>query len=351
MVKDVQIGCRRRRPRRGLPDRRRLPDARDDHQPRHRAPSSAVPGVTAVQVVARRDERRAARRAAQDRARHRRRRAGDPVRPARSLTRVYARRLRQGRRRQVQRHGQPGRGAGRSGLSVGVVDADIYGHSVPRMLGVEDKPTQVDNMIMPPQAYGVKVISIGMFTPGNTPVVWRGPMLHRALQQFLADVWWGDLDVLLHGPAARHRRRRDLGGPAGAERRDPRGDDAAARRRRGGRAGRRDRHADPPAGGRRRREHVLAGPARRRAHGGLRLRRRRGGLRRADQDARRPGAAARPDPAGHPAARGRRRRCPDRAGRAGLARPRRRCERSPTARARARAACPACPWGSRPSST
>src|SRR5690242_12460299 len=83
------------------------------------------------------------------------------------------------------------------GLSVGVVDADIYGHSVPRMLGVEDKPTQVDNMIMPPQAYGVRVISIGMFTPGNTPVVWRGPMLHRALQQFLADVWWGDLDVLL----------------------------------------------------------------------------------------------------------------------------------------------------------
>ena len=83
------------------------------------------------------------------------------------------------------------------GLSVGVVDADIYGHSVPRMLGVDDKPTQVDNMIMPPQAYGVKVISIGMFTPGNTPVVWRGPMLHRALQQFLADVWWGDLDVLL----------------------------------------------------------------------------------------------------------------------------------------------------------
>src|SRR3954466_11550249 len=85
----------------------------------------------------------------------------------------------------------------RRGLAVGVVDADIYGHSVPRMLGTEDRPTQVDNMIMPPQSYGVKVISIGMFTPGNTPVVWRGPMLHRALQQFLADVWWGDLDVLL----------------------------------------------------------------------------------------------------------------------------------------------------------
>ncbi|GIH12275.1 iron-sulfur cluster carrier protein [Rugosimonospora africana] len=83
------------------------------------------------------------------------------------------------------------------GLSVGVVDADIYGHSVPRMLGITARPTQVEDMIMPPQAYGVKVISIGMFTQGNAAVVWRGPMLHRALQQFLADVYWGDLDVLL----------------------------------------------------------------------------------------------------------------------------------------------------------
>lgn len=83
------------------------------------------------------------------------------------------------------------------GLSVGVVDADIYGHSVPRMLGVEGRPTRVEDMIMPPQSHGVKVISIGMFTSGNAAVVWRGPMLHRALQQFLADVFWGDLDVLL----------------------------------------------------------------------------------------------------------------------------------------------------------
>jgi ATP-binding protein involved in chromosome partitioning len=83
------------------------------------------------------------------------------------------------------------------GLSVGVLDADIYGFSVPRMLGVTGKPTQVESMIMPPVAHDVKVISIGMFTPGNTAVVWRGPMLHRALQQFLADVFWGDLDVLL----------------------------------------------------------------------------------------------------------------------------------------------------------
>ena len=83
------------------------------------------------------------------------------------------------------------------GLRVGVLDADIYGFSIPRMLGVEHKPTQVESMIMPPSAHGVKVISIGMFTKDNTPVVWRGPMLHRALQQFLADVYWGDLDYLL----------------------------------------------------------------------------------------------------------------------------------------------------------
>jgi ATP-binding protein involved in chromosome partitioning len=83
------------------------------------------------------------------------------------------------------------------GLRVGVVDADIYGFSVPRMMGVEHRPTQVEQMILPPSAHGVKVISIGMFTKDNTPVVWRGPMLHRALQQFLADVYWGDLDYLL----------------------------------------------------------------------------------------------------------------------------------------------------------
>jgi ATP-binding protein involved in chromosome partitioning len=83
------------------------------------------------------------------------------------------------------------------GLRVGVVDADVYGFSVPRMLGTDQRPTQVDDMILPPLAHDVKVISIGMFVPGNQPVVWRGPMLHRALQQFLGDVFWGDLDVLL----------------------------------------------------------------------------------------------------------------------------------------------------------
>lgn len=83
------------------------------------------------------------------------------------------------------------------GLAVGVVDADVYGFSVPRMLGVTGRPTRVGDMILPPVAHGVKVISVGMFVDGNVPVVWRGPMLHRALQQFLADVYWGDLDVLL----------------------------------------------------------------------------------------------------------------------------------------------------------
>lgn len=83
------------------------------------------------------------------------------------------------------------------GLSVGLVDADIYGHSIPRMLGTSTRPTKVEQMIMPPIAHGVKAISIGMLTQGNAPVVWRGPMLHRALQQFLSEVFFGDLDVLL----------------------------------------------------------------------------------------------------------------------------------------------------------
>jgi ATP-binding protein involved in chromosome partitioning len=85
------------------------------------------------------------------------------------------------------------------GVRVGLLDADIYGHSAPRMLGVEGShPTVVERMIMPVPAHGVKVISTEMFKPDrDAPVAWRGPMLHRALQQFLSDVYWGDLDVLL----------------------------------------------------------------------------------------------------------------------------------------------------------
>ncbi len=87
------------------------------------------------------------------------------------------------------------------GLRVGIVDADIYGFSVPGLMGlttdgVTQSPTRVDEMILPPVAYGVKVISIGMFITGNQPVAWRGPMLHRALEQFLTDVYFGDLDAL-----------------------------------------------------------------------------------------------------------------------------------------------------------
>ncbi len=83
------------------------------------------------------------------------------------------------------------------GLKVGLLDADIYGHSVPRMLGVTDRPTQVEQMIMPPTKHGVRAISSGMLKRGNEPLPMRGPILHRLLQQFLADVYWGDLDVLL----------------------------------------------------------------------------------------------------------------------------------------------------------
>lgn len=83
------------------------------------------------------------------------------------------------------------------GLKVGIVDADIYGFSIPQMMGVASPPQVVDKMIIPPVAHDIKTISIGMFMQENTPVVWRGPMLHRALEQFFSDVYWGDLDVLL----------------------------------------------------------------------------------------------------------------------------------------------------------
>lgn len=82
------------------------------------------------------------------------------------------------------------------GLRVGIVDADVYGFSIPALMGISQAPTRVDEMILPPVAHGVKAISIGMFVSGNQPVAWRGPMLHRALEQFLQDVYFGDLDVL-----------------------------------------------------------------------------------------------------------------------------------------------------------
>jgi ATP-binding protein involved in chromosome partitioning len=83
------------------------------------------------------------------------------------------------------------------GRSVGVLDADIYGHSIPHMLGTRQRPVAVDKLIVPPVAHDLKLMSIGFFLDDNQPVMWRGPMLHRALEQFLQDVHWGALDVLL----------------------------------------------------------------------------------------------------------------------------------------------------------
>jgi ATP-binding protein involved in chromosome partitioning len=83
------------------------------------------------------------------------------------------------------------------GYSVGVVDADIYGYSIPRMLGADRDPVVIDQMLVPPESYGVRCISIGYFVPEGQAVIWRGPMLHKALEQFLADVFWDDPDFLL----------------------------------------------------------------------------------------------------------------------------------------------------------
>ena len=83
------------------------------------------------------------------------------------------------------------------GHSVGVVDADIYGYSIPRMLGTDRQPTVIDEMIVPPEQWGVRCISIGYFVPEGEAVVWRGPMLHKALEQFLTDIFWDEPDFLL----------------------------------------------------------------------------------------------------------------------------------------------------------
>lgn len=85
----------------------------------------------------------------------------------------------------------------RQGLEVGVLDADIYGFSIPGMLGIHQRPITVDKMIVPPVAHGMKTISIGYFMEEGGAVLWRGPMLHKAMQQFLSDVHWGEIDVLL----------------------------------------------------------------------------------------------------------------------------------------------------------
>ncbi|HEX6788032.1 MAG TPA: Mrp/NBP35 family ATP-binding protein [Gaiellaceae bacterium] len=85
----------------------------------------------------------------------------------------------------------------RLGKRTGVIDADIYGHSIPHILGIHQMPVAVDQLIVPPVKDGLKLMSIGFFQEENKPLMWRGPMLHRAFEQFLSDVHWGDLDVLV----------------------------------------------------------------------------------------------------------------------------------------------------------
>ncbi len=84
-----------------------------------------------------------------------------------------------------------------TGRTVGVIDADVWGFSIPKMLGIDRAPTVVDQMIMPPEAHGVRAISMDYFVRPDQAVIWRGPMLHKALEQFLVDAYWGDVDYLL----------------------------------------------------------------------------------------------------------------------------------------------------------
>ena len=85
----------------------------------------------------------------------------------------------------------------RRGFDVGILDADVYGFSVPKMLGVTTDPLIIGDLVVPPTANGVRCLSMGYFVPDDTPVIWRGPMLHKALEQFLVDAYWGEPDYLL----------------------------------------------------------------------------------------------------------------------------------------------------------
>ncbi|MEQ1737154.1 MAG: P-loop NTPase, partial [Rhodoglobus sp.] len=115
-----------------------------------------------------------------------------------SLTRVYAITSGKGGVGKSTLTANLGVAIAQRGLRVGIVDADVFGFSIPGLLGVAGaKPTKVGEMILPPVAHDLKVISIGMFVEGSTAVSWRGPMLHRTITQFLTDVYFGDLDVLL----------------------------------------------------------------------------------------------------------------------------------------------------------
>ena len=156
---------------------------------------AAVPGVTAVDVelkVMTQDQRDALKEMLRGPGGAR----GIPFNQPGSLTKVYAVASGKGGVGKSSVTVNLASALAAKGLRVGIVDADVHGFSVPALMGITAAPTRVDDMILPPVAHGVKVISIGMFVAGNQPVAWRGPMLHRALEQFLTDVYFGDLDVL-----------------------------------------------------------------------------------------------------------------------------------------------------------
>lgn len=155
----------------------------------------ALDGVSAVQVqlgVMNQEQRDALKELLRGSAGQR----GNPFNADDSLTRVYAVASGKGGVGKSSVTVNLATAMAAEGLRVGIVDADVYGFSVPALMGITQAPTRVDEMILPPVAYGVKVISIGMFVKTNQPVAWRGPMLHRALEQFLTDVYFGDLDAL-----------------------------------------------------------------------------------------------------------------------------------------------------------
>ena len=179
-------------------------------------------------------------------------------------------RIGQGRRREVDPDGEPRYALSALGEQVGVLDADVYGHSIPHMLGVHQRPMAVDEMIVPPVRGDLKLMSIGFFLEENAPIMWRGPMLHRALEQFLSDVHWGELDTLLVDmPPGTGDVAMSLGQllpraeASSSRRRSPPRSRSPCARRRWRRRG--DAHR------RRGREHVLS---RRHRAGDLRLRRR-----------------------------------------------------------------------------
>ncbi|MEE1618754.1 Mrp/NBP35 family ATP-binding protein [Brachybacterium sp. J153] len=156
--------------------------------------TATVPGLTRVEVStsAMTEEQR---RALTERLRQGRRQI--PFNQPGNLTRIYAVSSGKGGVGKSTVTANLAAAMAADGLRVGVIDADIHGFSMPGMFGITEQPTKVSDLLMPPQAHGVAVMSIGMFVPEGQAVVWRGPKMHRAIEQFASDVFWGDLDVLL----------------------------------------------------------------------------------------------------------------------------------------------------------